>query len=41
MKILSKISLLLSILTVVLSANLPKIDECKSDLYYANGILIQ
>ena len=41
MKFLFKIILFLSLFSVALSANLPKIDECKSDLYYANGILIQ
>jgi len=41
MKNLSKIILLICVFTVILFANVPNIDECKSDLYYANGILIQ
>ena len=38
MKIFIKIILLLSLLTASIYANIPKIDECKNDLYYANGI---
>lgn len=41
MRTFLKIVLLLSLFSVASFANLPKIDECKSDLYYANGILIQ
>ena len=39
MKIVNKILFLLIISTLTLSAEISKIDECKSDLYYANGIM--
>lgn len=41
MRFIFKIILFLSLFFVTLFANFQKIDECKSDLYYANGILIQ
>jgi len=40
MRTLLKIISLSLVVSISLFANIPKIDECKSDVYYANGIML-
>ena len=40
MRTLLKIISVLMLISISLLANVQKIDECKSDVYYANGIMI-